>query len=396
MSSFLQFILFVAMLLPVTVVSAGGDGISVNYIYAVLIPIIVKFTFRKNLDAYFYVFYLAVSGLIGFFINLFLLGIGADLILRQLISLFIALLPAIFLFVDLNKYYIRFKTAVIFCSALYSIYALLNFLTQSALGIVNPFEIKDVLSEHIPDWPQRYILVLFAGLFFTFDINRRRSIIYICVRMIILFTILITFLRAAYLALLVGFFLFRYSDSYIKKNYSNHLKHIKKERGFGYFSIVIGVIMVGIFFVSSGGLSSILDILYYSFDSIDKLLTGNDGGNTSDETRLSIFRVILNALTISPLTGFGGAGVYIFDPEYGSSHNQYFDFLIRFGVLGLSFFLYFTFRIFRYFWTRESFVIGVIASYLIFGIAHETTKYSYGGVIFFYLLSLTYTKDSTK
>lgn len=217
MNSSLRFCLFVVMLLPFTVVSSGGDGISANYIYAILIPIIAKFTFRKNFHAFFYIIYLAISGLIGFFINSLLIGVGLDLILRQFVSLFVALLPTIFLFFDLSKYHINFKNAVIFCSVFYSIYALANFLIQSSLGVVNPFEIKNVLSVIVPDWPQRYILVLFAGLFFTLDITRRHSGIYVCMRIIILSAILITFLRAAYLALIVGFLFFQLSDLYFKK-----------------------------------------------------------------------------------------------------------------------------------------------------------------------------------
>jgi O-antigen ligase len=102
---------------------------------------------------------------------------------------------------------------------------------------------------------------------------------------------------------------------------------------------------------------------------------------------------MLDFLAISPLTGFGGAGIYVLSSEYSSAHNQFFDFLIRFGIVGLILFIYFNIRIIKHFWFREPYVVALIMTYFVFGLAHETTKYSYGAVIFFYLLSLTYSQN---
>lgn len=393
MNSYYRVFAFVVMLLPLTALSADGIGISINYSYGILVPIVAKFAFRKNFDAYLYILFLFFSGVIGALINSLVMGVGSDMIARQFLSLVIAMLPVTFLFFDLSKYYDGFKDAVLVCSISYSIFAIYNFLVQSSLNGVNPFMMKEVLSDYIPDWPQRYVLVLFAGFYFTFDRNRYRSNIIIFVRSIILVCIVITFLRAAYLSLIIGFIFFHLSKfSSNRKIVDFGLEaDLKSKKSLS--SYFIFLLLMGIFLFDSSNLDAVISIMENLTDSFFNFLGGHRGENPSDETRIDIFGVILNTLVVSPLTGFGGAGIYVFSSEYGSSHNQFFDFLIRFGIIGLLLFLYFNIRILKYFWFKEPCVVALIASYFVFGFAHETTKYSYGGAIFFFLLSLTYTKN---
>jgi len=391
-SSYYRVSAFVVTLLPLTILSADGLGISINYSYGILVPIVAKFAIRKNFDAYLYILFLFLSGVIGALINSLVMGVGPDLITRQLLSLVVAMLPVTFLLFDLSKYYGGFKDAVLICSITYSIFAIYIFLVQSSLNGVNPFMMKEVLSEYIPDWPQRYVLVLMAGFYFTFDGNRYRSNVFILMRSIILICIVITFLRAAYLSLIIGFIFFYLSRLSLNRKFFDSVSDSDLKIKKSLSSYFIFLLVIGMFLFDSSNLDAVISILKNLTDSFSNFLEGHGGENLSDETRIDIFGVILNVLVVSPLTGFGGAGVYVFSSEHASSHNQFFDFLIRFGIIGLLLYLYFNIRILKYFWFREPFVVALIASYLVFGIAHETTKYSYGGAIFFFLLSLTYTK----
>jgi O-antigen ligase len=388
----LDTLLFVFVLFPLTISSSDGLGLSLNYSFIFLIPLIVKFTFRFNRDANIYLVYLFISGAIGVFINSIVLGVDASLIIRQLLSLVVACLPAIFLYCDLEKYYDKFKDACIISAFIYSLFAIFIFIREALLVGINPFMMKEVLANFIPDWPQRFILVLFAGYFFIFDTIRYRSSLFKLIQATIFICIIISFLRAAYLCLMAAYLFMIISKRYgVASNFNNEFNAPSRVA-----RLFFGLILLFSFIFLYTNKPEIFDAIGLIVDnlyiSVADLFSGKRSDNLSDETRIDIFKTIIELMIISPVTGFGGAGIYVFSEEFASAHNQYLDYLIRFGFLGLLIFIYFNARLIFYFWNKEPYAIAIIISFIFFGIAHETTKYSYGAVIFYFLLSMTYRK----
>lgn len=384
--------IWIVILLPISLASPDGD-ISFNYLYVLLIPILVGFKFKSNHQAILYFSYLTLSGIIGGIVNVAVIGLGVDQIGRQYLSLGIAMFPVIFMFCNLEGYYKSFKIAVIFCSVFYSLVILINFFLLLASSGLDPYAMKAALAERVRDWPQRYVLVLFAGLFFTFDNDEHSKFGFGLLRIIVFLTILFTFLRAAYLALFFSFVMYFLSTNANKRFSSINYLSDNRKTTVGYTIYILIFIVFAVIYIESDIFDALSNVLDYLGSTFLNLQSGDYDDNISDSIRIDIFSKITNILIYSPLAGFGGAGVNLIVPEYGSAHNQYFDILVRFGFFGLSFFLYFNYRILRYFWFKEPWVVAIVSAYMIFGLAHETTKYSYGGVIFFLLLSLTYQRQ---
>jgi len=382
-----RWLFILLVLMPVTVY-LGGDGISCNYSYVILIPIVAGMRFRRNNDGVSYILFLVLSGAIGVFVNILILECAPEMIIRQMTSLFLAIAPCVFLFHDLSSYYNTFKKVVVFVSVIYSLYALTSLSRELARGVTNTFQLKSLLGESVPEWPQRYILVLFAGFFYSLQIKGIKFYLAVLISILILITIGATFLRAAYVAVFISLIVFMFVRGTSDGNIFG--KGLSRSFQSHRFLIVIVMVLVG-FVVGPLGLNDSIDSTFeYVSNSVFDIINGDVSGDASSQDRLYMFQTILEGVKVNPTTGLGGAGIYVLDPRFGSAHNQYLDQLLRFGIVGLIFILYFTFRIYRHFWGVDPAVIGIVTSYVLFGLAHETMKYSYGGVIFFFILSLTY------
>lgn len=375
--------LIILCLAPITYKNSEGLGISVNYVYFLLIPLINKFKFFKNTTVLIAFLVFGMCFLMSIPNNYFYIGIAPSLFWQQCISLIIFILPFFLLCLDLNDIEFSFAKALVIASFIYSLCSLVIFISIAGGNGINPFVIKELMGDVVPDWPQRYVLVLIAGFFFSMD-DRLNSKFIGLVRLVILFSIFVTFLRAAYLAVVAGYF------SYIYVNFKS-----RRFAAFGFKTAIYAVFFLVFVLLFLSFIPELLDaglsIIDYFMGSVNSIIGERQEYNVSDQARLDMLSGALDR--VNPLFGLGGGGIYFIMPDVGSSHNQYLDYYVRFGLFGLAFFVYFNYRLIAFYWKSKPWVIGVVISYLVFGVAHETTKFSYGSFIFFVLLSLTYFSD---
>ncbi len=122
----------------------------------------------------------------------------------------------------------------------------------------------------------------------------------------------------------------------------------------------------------------------------DKIeLISAEGGEVSGKIRIEIWRTITQIMVEGQMwTGSGFAGPYLLEAAIGSAHNQYIDILFRMGPIGLALYLcLWGGLVWRCFGHSPELGCGVLA-WFVFGFFNETTKYSYGAFLFFSLLSL--------
>lgn len=373
-------VLMLLCLAPITYKNTQGLGISANYIYVILIPFIEKFKFVKNTTVLIAFLLFSICFLVSIPYNYLYIGIEPGLFEQQCISFTIFMLPFFLLCLNLNDIEFSFVRAVVIASFIYSLISLAFFVSVAGGNGINPFVIKELMGDAVPDWPQRYVLVLLAGLFFSMDDRLNSKFIWL-VRLVILFAIFITFLRAAYLAVAIGYFSYL-----ISKFKSGTFKDYGLKNAI-YAAIFLAAVLLFVSF-NSELLDAGLSIIDYLLDSVNSIIGERQEYNVSDQARLEMLSGALDR--VNPFFGLGGGGIYFVMPDVGSSHNQYLDYYVRFGFFGLAFFVYLNCRLLVFYWKSKPWVIGIVVSYLVFGMAHETTKFSYGSFIFFVLLSLTY------
>ncbi len=122
--------------------------------------------------------------------------------------------------------------------------------------------------------------------------------------------------------------------------------------------------------------------------SISDFLSSGHASDSSDSKRLHIYAFALETLSKTNfITGTGFAGVYLFSTDYGSLHSQYMDILFKTGLLGLYFYLFLWFRLFKFYFVHSPAIFAGLFSIFIFGFFHETSKLTYVAVLFFILLN---------
>lgn len=382
------FILLIVMLVPLALETSGGDT-SLNYSWAVLAPFLFGLNFNANKSVWLYAIFLLLASIAGLVSTPLIYKYNDYLFLRHVLSVVVALLPLTILFSKCDRYLFGLKKAVILVSLMYSVMAIIFYFYYVISGYNNVFEIKGLMGDELIDWPQRYVLVLFAGLFFLVDNSTENRLRWLWF-LIILTAVLLTFLRAVYVSLLVGFFVF------ILKNYFYN-KKMKVETNLWKWIFGLSLILLGWAFLN---LSSIAENVYqameYSVSSAAELAGGDYENNISNYTRYEIFEKIIELVSVSPIYGTGGAGIYVFAPGFGSAHGQFNDFLARYGVVGFVFFSYFTLVIFNYGWKYSPGVAGLVVTYSIFGFFHETIKYSYCALIFYFLLNVSFARKKNE
>lgn len=367
-------LIFSIILAPITLENSDGIGISSNYLFFALVPILLKLKFIKNDDGLINFIYLIISYLIGVAFNLIYYGFGEQEIIRQTVSVIASTLPLIFLFFNFKNHKGNFENAVIICSTLYSSIVLAYFIVFWFFESGHAFMVKEYLGVHITDWPQRYVLVIFAGFYFSLS-RVNQKFYYKLLSVVFFLVILLTYLRAAYLAIAISFiFYYLYSPRIgVLKIIMSHWKSV----------FILIILALAIFL--EGSVGSIFEYFMATFNALF-----SDGSTpASDATRLNIWISALEVLKVNPITGNGGGGIYLYDPEFGSYHNQFIDILTRFGIVGLVIHFYYNYRIFKNPNITPA-ISAILIAYLVFGLVHETIKLSYGAVIFYFLLSLSY------
>lgn len=368
-------LIFSIILAPITIANEDGVGISSNYLFIILIPILMGINIIKNNEAIINIIYFIIAYFIGFILNITYYNMGEKELVSQALSLVAATLPLVFLFYNFENQRLNFEKAVILCSTVYSIFAVFVFMDAWFSEKQDPFLIKENMGEHLPDWPQRYVLVIFAGFYFSLS-NLNKGFTAKLTSFILFIVIILTYLRAAYLALIVSIFFYCFYK--LKES----IKIISAKLIFFYSAIF--------FFIILTIENSTLVILDYVMQTVYAQFRGGDIP-ASDQTRINIWSSAIDVLRINPITGNGGGGIYLYDKDFGSYHSQYIDVLTRFGIIGLMIYFYYNYRIFKNSKKCPA-NMAILIAYLVFGFAHETVKFSYGAVIFYMILSFTYNK----
>jgi O-antigen ligase len=100
--------------------------------------------------------------------------------------------------------------------------------------------------------------------------------------------------------------------------------------------------------------------------------------DTSEGSRLEIWRAILDFVGRNPLTGTGFLGVWVIYDAAGSAHNQFMDTLLRLGAVGALAYFAMLFAIGRHLYHHHAGLFVGFLSVLVYGLFHETFKESQG------------------
>jgi O-antigen ligase len=377
--SVLKVALLVLFLAPLSI-DVAGDKVSANYLFGLLLLFPFR-AYRADLLGFLAVCIAVVSWVVGVF--LFSYGDG-DFLTRQATSALIWLAPVLLLFLRLPFTLRELCTATVIAGVGYSVYVAWG-ISHEGLSIADAYTIKAKLRESVSDWPQRYVLLLMFAFYVALD-RARNGLVWSLAAVIIGACIFVTFTRAAWLAV----FLALPGYWYVGRRLGVEAKRRSgKER---VFKVITLLLIVGAI-----GWASTSEAVVKGFDTIFENMSFVAGvlfsdGNSlqaagSEETRLDVWKGVLEVVAKSPLTGTGFAGAGLLVEGTGSAHSQYFDALLRTGVIGLV--LYFGFwakALLFYFRVNAGIFAGLVAIF-IFGFMHESTKLSYAAFIFFFLLN---------
>lgn len=373
-------LLCILLLLPLTV-PAGADRVSANYAFVLLL--FAPRRYRVNYEALTYLVFCVVSLLIGM---LLFSGFDGRFILRQLVSFGLTVIGVLLLFVRLRIQLEEFLVAVVGAAVLYSMLVIATVVLYG-FTLQDVYTIKYGLQGLVPDWPQRYVVVVLVGFFIALA-RWWRGLRWQATTLLLLSCILLTFTRAAWLALAVGALAYLATRIFARPVHAR-LAPRRTRRRRRLLGMVV-LLAVGTFALSNdavynAGQQMVGDlILALTTDVADMDV------NQSEGARLALWSGILGVLKWSPLTGTGFAGIYLFIPEIGSAHSQYFDILLRTGIVGLLLYLWFWKRLLVEYARPYPEITAACVSLLVFGAFHETTKLSYGGLMFFILLNKAY------
>ena len=367
--------MYSVMIAPISV-SMFGDGVSANYLFALLLLGPLKYV--NNNDASVYLCYCIISFVLGVF---FLSEGSADFLLRQFISFGLFVAGLMILFVKLPGQLDDFLHAVVLASVLYSLYALFAVMANN-FSLLDMYMIKGGLRDYITDWPQRYVIVLILGFFIALS-NASVKKVWLIPALIILSCIFLTYTRAAWLAVVVGL-AYHLGGFVVSGGWVSKLKT---------FAAVMCIVAVTLFFLRNNtvALQVIEAISFLGIDIISVLISAGESesiGSTSE--RLGLWALMLEIISVNPITGSGFAGVYLFADGQGSSHNQILDIFFRTGMIGLIFYSWFWWKLLTFYKKYNRGIFSGLIAIFVFGIFHETTKLSYGAVIFFVLLNKMY------
>jgi O-antigen ligase len=373
-----QVLLYAVLLAPVSLTIAG-DGVSANYLFALLL--IAPLGYRVNRDATLYVLFMVISFLLG---ALIFSGFDGDFLLRQIVSFGLALIGVLVLFVRLRVRLEEFLTSVVVVSLLYSVFAIWMVATKG-FSLTDIYFIKGGLREYVTDWPQRYVVVLVFA-FFVALARWVRGLVWQFSSLAFLVCIFLTFTRSAWLAVFVGAIAYFMFD-----RRPQHLIGQPHKRSRVYL-LIGSVLFLGLIIYAVSN-----DLVYKAFFSIfdNLLLTAQSNSadfdpDGSEGARLNLWSSIFGVLGTNPFSGTGFAGVSLVIEGAGSAHSQYLDVLLRTGTVGLLFYLWFWNKLFQFYKRFDRGVLAGLVAMFVFGFFNETTKLSYGALIFFVLLNKAY------
>jgi O-antigen ligase len=378
-------VLLMAILLVPISLTVADDGVSANYLFALLLVVAPR-GYRQNYQASAYIAFMILSLAIG--IVLFS-HLDAIFLMRQFISFSLMLFGVLLLFVRLSTRLEEFLTATVLCAVAYSLTAFYMF-TYGGFSIVDVYMVKGGMRDFITDWPQRYVVVLIFAFFVGLH-RWKRGLIWVVADVVILACIFITFTRAAWLGVAGGFI------AYIVMLLAGRRRSGGGSSARQKLVIVasVAVATAALFYAAvNPDVAQAFGTIYDDLSDVSQTDPHNFGANESEGERLDLYSQIIKTVEDNPFTGTGFAGAYLVIAGEGSAHGQYFDVLLRTGVIGLIIYLLFWGKLMRYYLRADIGVVAGLIALSVFGLFHETTKLSYGALIFFFLLNKAYAAEA--
>jgi O-antigen ligase len=303
---------------------------------------------------------------------------------RRMISFVLLMTMFSMCFVRITDKHIEsFKVAVIIAAAYFSLQSLAMFLS---LGVAaQAFESKDVVGS------QRYgfVYILAFWIIWYDKILITSRLLKGVILLVLVLGIALTFSRASIVAfsasIVVSVAYFISSVRLLSLRFAKYLATAFVFVSLGIYVVyMVAPIVFDFFFVR------LIDYIA-SGSSADALADSE----TSDGTRVFIWTHIIEFVLHNPLTGAGFLGVWIlnlFEGFSGSSHSQYFDALFRLGPLLFLGYMYFIFKILRYFRSSDFGIFVGLIGILVYGLFHETFKESHGMFILAMLIASSMTR----
>lgn len=376
---------FVLLLAPISIMVAQ-DGVSANYAFAILI-LFAPLGYRANHFALVYLAFMVMAWAVGML--QFSEGDGIFLT-RQSVSFALALAGVLLLFVRLPFSLADISTAIVVVSVLYSGLVFWTIATQG-VSLIDVYFVKGALREFVPDWPQRYVIVLIPALFIAFD-RLGRGPLWPMIALAILGCVFLTFTRAAWIGILLGAFAFALAP----KNKSSSLSETAHKSRRLVAALYVALFAVsGVVAARSEVVVNAMEVLWSNMNAVFSIVATGDRFETgsSEGTRLELWAQMFDALARNPISGTGFAGVYLVVAGTDSAHSQYMDVLLRTGFVGLAFYVYFWSKALQGYWRRDRAIFAGLIALFVFGFFHETTKLSYGALLFFALLNKVYESE---
>lgn len=378
-----QIVLYAIFLAPISLVVAG-DGVSANYLFAILL--VAPGGYKRNPTALAYVVFITLAFFLGIFI---FSGFDEYFLLRQTISFCLALVAALLLFVRLKVQLEEFLVAVVAVSVVYSTFVLWVVATHG-FSLADIYFIKGGLREFVTDWPQRYVVVLMFA-FFVAVRRWSRGITWSFASMVIFTCIFLTFTRSAWLGVFVGTIVY----NVFRERPAGYARRATKTHQVWRYVAVMTFFIAAIVSIRDHRVVAAFMQIVDNLRVVAQSGVGDFDPESSEGIRVGLWSSVISLVRDSPLSGTGFAGANLVVEGAGSAHSQYMDMLLRTGVPGLAFYLWFCKRLLTFYGRVDRGILAGLVAILVFGLFNETTKLSYGALIFFVLLNKTYGSGPT-
>lgn len=374
-------IVLASMFWPLTI-----SSITLNYLF-LLIPFFSKFDIsnkRKFVEVSFFLFFLIGSWLLGI-----VWFAEAGNILRGSASSFSIILPFSLLLFKAPFGLPTIKKSIVLACFLYSLLVIFHMLYSLNIPFFYADGAKSLLQPFVPDWPQRYLILLGVALLLLIHQFKTRVGLYgvVCF-LVIFYAFFMSFTRTAYLSLII-------SLAY----YLVPLKPRVNRKALKYFLISFLVLILILIYDYYNNQLSLQVFNKISNKFIEALGAFNEGtGEKSVSERFQTWKEILRFTAVNnPITGTGGIGAGVLKSQgmieipNNSAHSQYFDIFLRYGMIGLVFFFYFFRRLFLFFGKE---IKACIIFILLYSVTHETLKMTYVMLFFITMINLSYDRKN--
>lgn len=372
----LRVAVLMAFLAPISI-GIGDDTVSANYLFAALL-LFAPDGYRVDWTGLAYICFGVVAWIVG---AVMFSGGDGDFLIRQAISASLWLASAMLIFVRLRFTVQELCIAAILCATGYSLFVIASLLYHH-IGIADVFAVKARLREFVSDWPQRYAVVLLFGFFAALERAAHRVIWALCAIIILACTFL-TFTRAVWLGLVVGFM-----GYFVAKRAAFGPAAHRVSRTRRVVSLALIAAAVG-YALSFERVRKAFVTLYDNFSVVVAVLSAGERLDPTESAgvRLGIWEQVVDVVSLNPVTGGGFAGPALLLQGTGAAHSEYLDVLLRTGLVGLLFYLFFYGQLLRFYIRRSPGIFAGALALAAFGFFHETTKLSYGALLFFALVS---------